>query len=298
MSKELHQYRKFTQKSETDKSLHVLEGILKGINADRQINANEICELKEWCGLHYPQIGKPPYDEIIPLILSAAEDGIISSEEYENISWLCKNLTTDNKYYDVITADMQRLHGIMHGILADGNVTTDELRGLQDWINDHSNLMGIYPYDELEALIYKILEDKIIDEDEQKILRLFLSQFSELSESAYSVSGLEQIKKEIQLPTICTMNPNITFTGKYFCFTGISSKGDRSFIKGKIDDLGGIFEENITKKTNYLIIGDKNNPCWAFSCFGRKVEKAMEKRKSGEDIQIVKEIDFWDASIE
>ena len=49
------------------------------------------------------------------------------------------------------------------------------------------------------------------------------------------------------------------------------------------------------KKTNYLIIGSEGNTCWAFSCYGRKVEKAMEMRKNGVNIVLVNEIDFWDS---
>ena len=36
-------------------------------------------------------------------------------------------------------------------------------------------------------------------------------------------------------------------------------------------------------------------PCWAYSCYGRKIEEAMELRKSGAHVQIVNETDFWDA---
>ena len=54
----------------------------------------------------------------------------------------------------------------------------------------------------------------------------------------------------------------------------------------------------LQKKTDFLIIGDDSNPCWAFSCYGRKVEEAMNMRKQGYKISIVKEIDFIDATIE
>ena len=57
---------------------------------------------------------------------------------------------------------------------------------------------------------------------------------------------------------------------------------------------GGIFKDSVVKNTDFLIVGDEGNPCWAFSCYGRKVEKAIELRKSGSKIQIVHENDFWD----
>jgi hypothetical protein len=50
---------------------------------------------------------------------------------------------------------------------------------------------------------------------------------------------------------------------------------------------------SVSRKTNYLIVGDDGNPCWAFACYGRKVEKAINLRKQGTQIIIVHENDFW-----
>ncbi|GMA55471.1 hypothetical protein GCM10025857_68280 [Alicyclobacillus contaminans] len=51
----------------------------------------------------------------------------------------------------------------------------------------------------------------------------------------------------------------------------------------------------MTVDTDYLVVGDQGNPCWAFSCYGRKVEKAVKLRKQGRRILIIHEVDFWDA---
>ena len=51
----------------------------------------------------------------------------------------------------------------------------------------------------------------------------------------------------------------------------------------------------VAKQTEFLVISAKGNPCWAFSCYGRKVEKAVKLRKKGHAIVIVHESDFWDA---
>ncbi len=48
------------------------------------------------------------------------------------------------------------------------------------------------------------------------------------------------------------------------------------------------------KNTDYLIVGNAGNPCWAYSCYGRKIEQAVDLRKAGGKIKIVNEIDFWD----
>jgi len=298
MNTDLHEYRRYTIKSEIDKAFHTLEGILKGINIDNEIDKHEVTELKNWCGTHYDLVGRAPLNEVIPFILKITDDNIITKEEYDDLKWICTNLTTKNKYYDVVTSDIQRLQGVLHGILADNKITKEELIGLQEWISEHDDMIGVYPYDEIDSLLFKVLDDNIVTDDEQKLLEVYFSQFIDLSQTQINTEELDKLRKEINLPAICTMNPEIVFNGNTFCFTGISPKGNRDCIIEKINELNGNYNDIVIKNTKYLIIGDKNNPCWAFSCYGRKVEKAIDYRKNGKDIQIVKEIDFWDATFD
>lgn len=91
------------------------------------------------------------------------------------------------------------------------------------------------------------------------------------------------------------MCPEITFEEKTFCFTGESCKTTRLDIALKIQSVGGVYHDTVTRKTDYLLVGSNGNPCWAYSCYGRKVEKAIDLRKEGFPIKIVHENDFWDA---
>jgi len=52
---------------------------------------------------------------------------------------------------------------------------------------------------------------------------------------------------------------------------------------------------NVTARSDYLVVCDSGNELWAFSCYGRKVERAYEQRRKGHHILIVHERDFWDA---
>lgn len=79
------------------------------------------------------------------------------------------------------------------------------------------------------------------------------------------------------------------------CFTGISSRASRTAIAKEIEVIGGTYIDNIRQDLNYLIVGNNSNPCWAFSCYGWKVEQAISYRKKGINIVIVNENDFWDA---
>jgi NAD-dependent DNA ligase (contains BRCT domain type II) len=294
--KELHDYHRYTTKAEVDRAFHTLDGILKGINIDNEINSSEIERLKNWCGAHYDSIVRAPFNEVIPFILAITDDDRISQSEYDDLVWLCNNIITPNNYYDAVTSDIQRLEGVLHGILSDGVITADELQGLKAWINGREGMTGAYPYDEIRTLIYKVLDDNKVSTEEQDLLKVYFSQFVDVSETKLSTDEIAKLRNDIHLPAICTMNPLIDFKDHLFCFTGISPRGDRKMIVEKIQAMNGNYNDTLTKETNYLVIGDKNNPCWAFSCYGRKVEKAIQMRKENIPIQIVKEGDFWNAA--
>ena len=58
------------------------------------------------------------------------------------------------------------------------------------------------------------------------------------------------------------------------------SRADKaiSSLKGL---LLGINLDGEVNQIELNIVGDNGNPAWAFSCYGRKVEKAIDMRKGG-----------------
>ena len=62
-----------------------------------------------------------------------------------------------------------------------------------------------------------------------------------------------------------------------------------------ITQLGGKARSSVSAKTDYLVVGNAGNPCWAYACYGRKIEEAVNLRKEGASVVIVNETDFWDA---
>lgn len=112
--------------------------------------------------------------------------------------------------------------------------------------------------------------------------------------SNLSSYDLDELKNKYSVDGICAICQEIDFDGTTFCFTGQSKRAKRKEIAEIIESLGGKFNNNVTKKTRYLIVGNDGNPCWAFSCYGRKIEEAVNRRKNGQTLTIVNEIDFWD----
>lgn len=286
-------YLRFTGPQRLDKTLHTLEGILKGVAADGVLHPKEIRALDRWLDDNREHEHRHPFSEISGALRTALADDTMTAEEVDDILWLCARFTTQNDYFDTITSDMQRLHGIMAGCILDGEISVDELCRLQDWMDEREHLRSYYPYDELQALILSVLRDKRIDEKEQKTLKHFFSEFLSYINHR-TVTPLAQCA-DVRLVGVCAVNPDVTFSGKGFCFTGASKRASRAELSEVVNSHGGRVCLRVSGDVDYLIVGGNGNACWAFSCYGRKVEQAMKLRREGVRLLIVHECDFWDA---
>jgi BRCA1 C Terminus (BRCT) domain len=283
---------KFTARARLDKSINSLLGLVEGVSLDGSINAAEIGFLRLWLSDHAELQGRHPFNELIPVVQAALADGVLTSEERDDITWLCERLKS-TEYFDKTTADLQRLHAIVGGIVADGLISKEELQGLSSWLQDHDHLKTCWPYDEIDSLITTVLADQKIDESEHRMLKEFFSEFVAVLDDRTIVNP--SILEGVTLSGLCAVCPEIAFAGARFCFTGASTRYTRSELAETVSDLGGTFAPSMSAKVTYLIIGADGNPCWAYACYGRKVEQAVELRKSGARLVIVHENDFHDA---
>lgn len=285
-------YAKFTTRARLEKSVNSLLGIIEGIAIDGAINPSELAFFKLWLGDHQEVQELHPFNELVPVVQAAVADGVLTQDERDDIVWLCERLRSA-EYYDKTTADLQRLHAIIGGIVADGKISEDELRGLSTWLQDHEHLKTCWPYDEIDSLITAIMADQRIDEQEHKMLKDFFSEFVAVLDERTIVSP--SISEGGTIVGLCAVCPEIEFEGSKFCFTGASSRYTRSQLTDTVSRLGGEVVPSLSAKVKYLIIGAEGNPCWAYACYGRKVEKAVELRKAGIRVLIVHENDFHDA---
>lgn len=284
-------YCRYATRMNLDKAIHILEGILKGIAMDDRITESEARELRRWWSDHIQYAKLHPFNEVMPRVDAALKDGVISFEEKDDLLWLCNNLHTNSIYYNQLTSDIQRLHGILHGVLADGVLADEELRKLSDWVVDNEHLKGCYPFDEIDSLLTSILADGKIEEKERLQLKTFLDDFVIVGGVPHDKTGT----RHLAVSGVCAMCPEIIFSDKSFCLTGESRKATRTEIERMIENVGGEVLGGIREDLDYLIVCSAGNSCWAFSCYGRKVEKAVDYRKRGVRLVIAHENDLWDA---
>ena len=293
---ELFEYQAFTKPAELHKAINTLRGLVAGFATDINISTAEINELAHWCSAHSHLRFRHPFSEILPVIERTCADGCIDEDEAKDILWVCSSFADSGSYYDSITSAIQFLNGLVHGIMADGEISDREIAALQSWIDANDFLCGTYPFDEINSLLCSIMADKKIDAAERNTLAAFFSNLIEFSHSFNLVEkDFTSLREKYSISGICALCPDIEIKGHTFCFTGESSRSSRQEIVEKIESLGGICRNNVSSKTDYLVVGNAGNPCWAYACYGRKIEEAVALRKKGKHIIILNENDFWDA---
>lgn len=285
-------YFRFTGPGRLDKAVNSLLGILEGITADSAVNDQEVRFLRGWLARHADYARWHPFTELVPALNRVLEDGKIDEEERDDLLWLCERLRS-HEYYDVATADMQRLHANLAGIASDGVIGPDELRGLSAWLTEHEHLRRCWPYDEVDGIVLGALSDGRIEMREHEALLGFFSEFLDAGRRATIGRPLLAVAGRLQ--GVCAPCPEITFQGSLFCFTGASDRLTRRQFAELVESLGAGFSNRVTADLDYLVIGAEGNPCWSYACYGRKVEKCIDLRKNGSQLLIVHENDFHDA---
>lgn len=267
--------------------LNELEGLLDGIRADGLIDELEIARLERWLAENEQFAFAHPFSEIAEKLRHALSDGVLTIDECEDLLFVCRKFTPFNPHFDQIRSGIQLLLGTLAGIAANGVVKPLELDHLSQWLDDWSHLKGLWPFDECEAVVTTILARKQLNDEAAELIALAKS---------FPVAGMvDGEAPPLLIQGVCAVDPDVVFPQRAFVFTGDSNKATRQELHGHVESRGGIAHANVRKDSHYLVVCADGSPCWSFSCYGRKVEKALEHRKAGQPLVIVHERDFWDA---
>jgi len=269
----------FNWKRNQNKIASSLIGILSGITADSKLNDLEILFLQNW--VSNQDVIKGDLYDIHEEINKILRDNIITAEEKDDL--LCmlndcielspKTIDTDSQINEFL--------GFLRGIAADDEINHEEFSKLKDYISKHSYIMNKWPFDYLGKAINDILEDNIVTK----------SELNELCSLIQKITGTSFTKDGDAMGGATTMfdNPVPTFINKKVCPTGKFISGTRNIINKRIETLGAVPQDNVTLKTDILIIGTLSSRDWIHTSTGRKIEKAIDLLKSGHNIIITNE---------
>ncbi|HAQ38402.1 MAG TPA: hypothetical protein DCQ58_07830 [Saprospirales bacterium] len=188
-----------------------------------------------------------------------------------------------------LTKAIQTLMGICTGITADNQLNDQEIIFLSAWLKDYPETVSKWPGSIIAERISHILSDGIITQDEREDL---LETLSRLLGNYFSDTG--SAKNEITSIDYC-IDKQIFFKEKKFCFTGEFLLGTRAACTRIIEKVGGLTVNNVSRRLDYLVIGSILSEEWAFTSYGRKIEKAMELRDALSRPNIISEKQWAEA---
>ena len=99
----------------------------------------------------------------------------------------------------------------------------------------------------------------------------------------------ELTEKGDDISAIFDSTEGFSFDGQVVCLTGDFDYGAKSEVISFIESQGGSVSSSVTKKTTVVLMGNRGSDAWSHGNYGRKIEKALERKKAKNDIQIVKE---------
>jgi hypothetical protein len=182
--------------------------------------------------------------------------------------------------------DISELLGLAKGLLADGVICREEADHLKSWVAVHPDASDVWPCNIIAARLDRIYRNGVVTDEERDDLRDLLSDL---------VGGKAGILVGLDAATALPINrppPKVVFRGRTFVLTGKFAMGPRASCERLTTKAGGTCESDVTQRTRYLVVGTFGSRDWVHTSHGRKIEKAVEYRDSGQAIAIIQE-DHW-----
>ncbi len=187
------------------------------------------------------------------------------------------------KKQHIFSAETQKTQDLitqLKTILADNVVNEDEFNSLKVWVENNTDLEGTYVFDRLYSVLCSVMEKGNPTEDNLQEMIFGLKEIIDPVNSLECKASL------------------VDFEGKHICVTGDFNFGSRYKVIELIEQTGALFDKNVRKTTNILVVGAKGSENWITENYGNKVKKAMEYNNNGACITIMKESDFIQDAIQ
>lgn len=253
---------------------------------------------------HYSQLIKPQYeiDEFITALTGITNDmvsGMPSIDEVKNevLGFIGEDILVghntsfdirflnagfgeelDNKYLDTMQFARKVYPELEHHRLSDLteflHISSNEHRAISDCISTF----------ELYDAIKRDMAEKGLSIDDLW--------------KAYRGGSSNGIDINSIVPTNVEINEDSFFFDRHVVFTGKLEKMVRRDAMQVIVNLGGILDNSVTKKTNYLILGNNDYNAILHGEKSSKHKKAEQLRLEGNDIEVIDEYTFYDILLE
>ncbi|WP_306168599.1 BRCT domain-containing protein [Halomonas sp. MMSF_3323] len=176
------------------------------------------------------------------------------------------------------------LIGLARGLLADGMLNQSEAEYLLKWLEERPGALDTWPYNVLFQRLNESLADGHLDSDEEAEM---LGMLVDLTGGGNLESGATAVNTTA-LP-LNDPQPSIEFSGRTFVVTGTFASGSRREVTSAIEMRGGNVSGSVSRKTDYVVLGQRVSDQWTHANYGGKLEKAIMLRDDGHPVAIVSE---------
>ena len=185
---------------------------------------------------------------------------------------------------------LSEMIGLVRGVLADGFVSSDEAEHLAKWAREHPEVAVRWPANLLARRLEQIFHDGRVDSRERKHLASLLGQLAE------NPAGLSDVFTLATDLPISRPEPEIVFEGSTFVFAGEMAYGPTRACEREVEELGGICERTISRRTDFVVIGSISAQDWCQTGFGELVDEVVQHRARGAEIAVISE-EHWVAAL-
>ncbi|MCG8413509.1 MAG: hypothetical protein MI746_04735 [Pseudomonadales bacterium] len=214
-------------------------------------------------------------------------------------------------------------------VLEDGQITHDELAGMQDSIekivasNEDEPAEGLGRADELVGFLTGVASDGILNDQEVDALSTWLNrnesirdkwpasvivnrlntvledgiiteeERQDLMVTVQQITGTEatpeDVKYEASTEVWEDVVDEVNIAGSHFCLAGEFVSGDRNSVDTNLRLRGAETSPNVHKEVDYLVIGTLASRDWLYTSHGRKIEKALLLKRKDAPISVITE---------
>jgi hypothetical protein len=192
-------------------------------------------------------------------------------------------------YAEISRQSLGELLGIARGLMADRHLADEEIRFLNDWLENRYQIASGFPGNVIHERVRNVLEDGVITEEERSHLVDTLDMLI--------ADRLEDLAEQVDLTELWFDQIGlIEFDRMRFCLTGNFVYGPKEVCKQAIEQRGGVVTPSVGPGPQFLVVGALGVDEWRDGGLGREIEAAMRLRAQGKPVKIIPE-DCWVAQL-
>lgn len=264
----------FNFKRNAEKAVYALRGILQGLNADAELNEQELRFLDIWLRDQKQISDNGDVVDLIDIIDNILEDGLVEAHELDELKALIDDIIEyGQQSTSEVEASINELLGLLLGLSSDGVINFHEFVVLEDWITRNKHIASYWPTSELVKRIELITADNVVTSEEMDDLLVTVKQLSgqHFEETGAADGGVAEIFSDV-MNGFAHMNKALCFTGRFVC-------GTRKEVESRAIKLGATVQSSVNAKLDALVVGTLASRDWRFTSHGRKIERALELRE-------------------